>query len=243
MDYPKSVPSAGLVNGKFVDENPLTGTPGSLIPARWGNSVTDEIVNAIIGAGIVPEESDSAQLKAAISAIVEKNKSDSLASKEEAESGVSANKLMTPIRVFQAIEKKLLQATESVFGWARISTQTQVNAAVDDTTIVTPKKLTFGVSYSFADNGYIAFPSWLGGFMIQWVVVPITVNNGYVSKPWPLAFKNQCRGAWAGYSSSGNAPFLDITTPPLVTYLDASQVQVMSNSGGTGWVSVLSVGN
>lgn len=243
MDYPKSVPSAGLVNGKFVDENPLTGTPGSLIPARWGNSVTDEIVNAIIGAGIVPDENDSAQLRAAISAIVEKNKSDSLASKEEAESGVSANKLMTPIRVFQAIEKKLLQATESVFGWARISTQTQVNAAVDDTTIVTPKKLTFGVSYSFAENGYIAFPSWLGGFMIQWVMVYVAVDNGYVSKPWPLAFKNQCRGAWAGYSSPGNTPFLDITTPPLVTYLDASQVQVMSNSGGTGWVSVLSVGN
>jgi len=38
MDYPKSVPSAGLVNGKFVDENPLTGTAGSLIPAEWGNA-------------------------------------------------------------------------------------------------------------------------------------------------------------------------------------------------------------
>lgn len=36
MDYPNSVPSAGLVDGKFVDENPITGAPGSLIPASWG---------------------------------------------------------------------------------------------------------------------------------------------------------------------------------------------------------------
>jgi hypothetical protein len=41
------VPSAGLVNGKFIDENPLTGTPGSLIPADWGNGVTQEILNVI----------------------------------------------------------------------------------------------------------------------------------------------------------------------------------------------------
>lgn len=33
MDYPNSVPSAGLVDVKFVDENPITGTPGSLIVA------------------------------------------------------------------------------------------------------------------------------------------------------------------------------------------------------------------
>ncbi|MHC8399508.1 gp53-like domain-containing protein [Pseudomonas sp. MDT1-17] len=243
MDYPNSVPSAGLVNGKFVDENPLMGTPGSLIPARWGNSVTDEIVNVITAAGLVPAEADSSQLRAAISAIVEKNKADSFASKEEAESGASSSRLMTPLRVFQAIEKKVVQATESIFGWARIASQAQVNAAADDTTIVTPKKLCLGVSYSFAENGYIAFPAWLGGFMIQWVQVSISVNGGYVSKPWPLAFKNQCRGAWASYSHSGNAPFVDITTAPLVTYFDASQVQVMSNSGGTGWIAVLSVGN
>ena len=104
MDYPKSVPSAGLVNGKFVDENPLMGTPGSLIPARWGNSVTDEIVNAITAAGLVPDEGDSTQLKAAISAIVEKNKTESFASKDEAEAGTSNSRLMTPQRVFQAIE-------------------------------------------------------------------------------------------------------------------------------------------
>ncbi|POD72284.1 hypothetical protein BKM17_21270 [Pseudomonas syringae group genomosp. 3] len=66
MDYPKSVPSVGLVSGKFVDENPATGTPGSLIPAKWGNAVTQEILNVIQGAGLVPDEADVTQLHRAI---------------------------------------------------------------------------------------------------------------------------------------------------------------------------------
>jgi hypothetical protein len=55
MDYPKSIPGVGLVNGGFVDENPIVGSPGSLIPAAWGNSVTQEILNAIKAAGLTPD--------------------------------------------------------------------------------------------------------------------------------------------------------------------------------------------
>lgn len=66
MDYPKSVPSAGLVNGKFVDENPMTGTPGSLIPADWGNGVTQEILNVIKAAELTPDEKKYDQLLQAI---------------------------------------------------------------------------------------------------------------------------------------------------------------------------------
>ncbi|MCP1454523.1 phage tail protein [Pseudomonas kilonensis] len=66
MDYPKSVPSVGLVNGKFVDENPVTGAPGSLIPAAWGNSVTQELLGVITGAGMVPDETDLGQLLLAV---------------------------------------------------------------------------------------------------------------------------------------------------------------------------------
>ncbi|WP_242487877.1 glycine-rich domain-containing protein [Pseudomonas sp. TH31] len=66
MDYPKSVPSAGLVNGKFVDENPITGTAGSLIPASWGNGVTSEVLEVITAAGLTPSESDLTQLLGAI---------------------------------------------------------------------------------------------------------------------------------------------------------------------------------
>lgn len=65
MDYPKSVPSVGLVDGRFVDENPVAGTPGSLIPAVWGNSVTEELLSVIRAAGITPAEAATDQLLAA----------------------------------------------------------------------------------------------------------------------------------------------------------------------------------
>lgn len=70
MDYPKSVPSVGLVNGKFVDENPVTGQVGSLISSEWGNAVTDELLNVIRAGGDEPVEAEHDQLLTAIKAIV-----------------------------------------------------------------------------------------------------------------------------------------------------------------------------
>lgn len=70
MDYPKSVASVGLVNGKFVDENPVTGQVGSLISSEWGNAVTDELLNVIRAGGKQPAEAEHDQLLAAIQKIV-----------------------------------------------------------------------------------------------------------------------------------------------------------------------------
>jgi hypothetical protein len=70
VDYPISVPSIGLVGGKFVDEDPVAGTPGSLIPAQWGNAVTEEIINVIKDAGLTPDEEVNTQLRQAIRLIV-----------------------------------------------------------------------------------------------------------------------------------------------------------------------------
>lgn len=70
MDYPKSVPNVGLVNGKFVDEDTSTGQVGSLIPASWGNAVTSEILNVLKAASIAPDELSNDQLYKAINKIV-----------------------------------------------------------------------------------------------------------------------------------------------------------------------------
>lgn len=66
MDYPKSTPGIGLVDGRFVDENPSTGQPGSLIPAAWANGLMDELLGVISAAGLVPAEGDTAQLVKAV---------------------------------------------------------------------------------------------------------------------------------------------------------------------------------
>lgn len=70
MDYPISVPSVGLVDGKFVDEDAVTGRQGSLIPADWGNAVTQELLAVIAEAGLEPDEQNNGQLREAFLGII-----------------------------------------------------------------------------------------------------------------------------------------------------------------------------
>lgn len=78
MDFPKSVEGSGLVGGRFIDENPVTGQQGSLIAAAWGNQVTDEILNVVKAAKLTPSEQESDQLLKAIKAIITANMPTSL---------------------------------------------------------------------------------------------------------------------------------------------------------------------
>ncbi|MCR8931138.1 MULTISPECIES: phage tail-collar fiber domain-containing protein [unclassified Pseudomonas] len=81
------------------------------------------------------------------------------------------------------------QATEIKLGTAKIATQAQTVAGTDDATIVTPKKLRLGFLSSLTPNGYVVFPSWLGGFTIQWGL------GSYVDKTpisFTLAYANAC---------------------------------------------------
>ncbi|MGU2475967.1 pyocin knob domain-containing protein [Pseudomonas aeruginosa] len=388
MDYPKSVPGVGLVNGKFVDENQATGQVGSLIPSAWGNAVTDEILAVLAEGGVVAAEGNNSQLKTAIKNIITASSiawakitgkpttlagygitdalgcrvaveveeagvswntivagglypkiilgtnpdgpgpalhfycrtyvripvaggsgalqqfaepygtptsvgqmywrglngttwtpwvkvmdSTDAASQADAEGGTEASRWMSSLRVFQAMVKYGLGATSlptlttvadsttpsglyqvagsatglpvaedgfidirrggaglvsqryfsrtssraffrrgngSLGAWDEflhtglLASQAEVDAGADDRKYLTPKKLRWGFAISLATNGYVVFPSWLGGLVIQWGKVATPSADTEYSATFPLAFPTAVFNVTAslGYNDS-----------------------------------------
>ncbi|MEI4974129.1 phage tail protein [Aeromonas caviae] len=82
------------------------------------------------------------------------------------------------------------QATESVLGMMKVATQQQTNTGTADDVAVTPKKLKLGFNFIASANGFIAFPSWLGGFIIQWGSIPSIQAGGTAVITYPTVFPN-----------------------------------------------------
>lgn len=119
MDFPKSVPSAGLVDGKFIDEDALTGTPGSLIPSAWGNAITLEVLNVIEGAGLTPDEDNNAQLLQAISSMLDVATPEAtetvlglvkLATQQQVDAGTDGAVVVSPKGLATAVQNQTLTA-------------------------------------------------------------------------------------------------------------------------------------
>ena len=102
------------------------------------------------------------------------------------------------------------RATPQLAGIAPIASIEQLDAGADDSTIVSPLKLRWGFSISLSSNGYIAFPRWLGGLIVQWGNAYISANNTQFL--FPIGFPNNCfvLDIGAGEDTSGTAEVMNI---------------------------------
>ncbi|MGU9850785.1 phage tail-collar fiber domain-containing protein [Pseudomonas koreensis] len=92
------------------------------------------------------------------------------------------------------------QATELNQGTAKVASQAQTDSGTDDQTFVTPKKLRRGFQILKQANGYIVFPSWLGGIVIQWGYQNIP-GSTTMTYPFPLAFPAACASITASFGT------------------------------------------
>lgn len=134
-------------------------------------------------------------------------------------------------------------ATETVSGVSEIATQAEIDAGVDDSRIVTSKKLRFGFGSNWGTTfGYITFPSWLGGFIIQWVGSLITHNVAGVSLTLPIAFPNAGFGVLASIGSSIPLNAVDRGIGCELVGTTQISATVQSTSAGTSGCSFFAFG-
>ncbi|WP_434663877.1 gp53-like domain-containing protein [Aeromonas sp. NJAU223] len=129
---------------------------GASTLANWQELLTPtdavQSVDGQTGVVVIPSATEAALGKAQI------------ATQAEVDAGIDDSKFVTALKLMNWVK----QAGESVLGMLKVATQAQTNAGAADDVVVTPKKLRAGFAVSLAANGYIAFPTWMGGVIIQW---------------------------------------------------------------------------
>lgn len=105
------IDGAGHNNNTWVAEDPATNRPPTEITAAFMNAVQEEIAHVVEGAGIPLNKADNTQLRQAIAALI------------------------------AAAATAVADATTSVKGILKLSTDAQTQAGVDTLTAVTPASL------------------------------------------------------------------------------------------------------
>ena len=134
-----------------------------------------------------------------------------------------------------AVNKTQLDARTSVAtttqaGIVEICTDAELLAGASDTVVATPLKLRLGFAVSFATNGYISFPTWLGGLIIQWGYNSDTVTVEK-SISFPITFPTACYNVQCTGDET-NASGAEIITTKSVTTSGFTWVGAVGNAGG-----------
>ena len=178
----------GHLNNTFVAEDPTINRPPTEITAEWLNAVQAELIAACTADG----------------AAVDSTKVDQL-----------AKVILSRIRIFAAGAALPVQDVgpiwhsdyKSVMTWNGVTyvavTLTEANNPAHDDDSTRPvssgwlrralSNIAIGAGFLFntGSAGYIRFPTWLGGLLIQWGEA-VNGSGGFQSQTFPLAFPNAC---------------------------------------------------
>ena len=128
-------------------------------------------------------------------------------------------------------DAKTGQATETVAGIAEICTDAELLAGSSDAVVATPLKLRLGFASSFAARGYVAFPTWLGGVVIQWGNETTVTGSTVINLPYAGMANCYAVVGTADQSLSGDIEYVGFSSVSATNF--TANTCVFPQIGGT----------
>jgi hypothetical protein len=122
--------------------------------------------------------------------------------------------------------------------WFPNSLYAPTQVSTDNSTkVATTAWAKFGFSASLGANGYFQFPTWLGGFMVQWFSRSLQNYGSGTVLTFPTAFPNNCFAVWGTDTGYPTAIPYTVGAHPV----SGSQYSLSTNQLVT--VQVIAIGN
>lgn len=197
------------ITATYKNSGVAAGTYRSVTVDAKGNITAGTNPTTLVGYGITDAVSSTQYATEATKGIA------AAATQAEVDAGTDDSKFVTALKLMNWVK----QAGESVLGMLKVATQAQTNAGAADDVAVTPKKLRAGFAASFSYAGYLAFPTWMGGLIIQWGSISVTANSTATGS-LPIAFPTAVFQGVCSYDNPGGSvyPSGAINFPSLSTY-------------------------
>ncbi|MGI0119448.1 phage tail protein [Zooshikella sp. RANM57] len=122
------------------------------------------------------------------------------ATDNESIEGVNDSKFITPKGAFSTLTSFFKRKKADI---------DEVDNGVNNEKYITPSLLKFGFKIQLDISGYIKFPSWLGGLMIQWGE-GTSEANGDLKVVFPMPYPNKCFQIIGMHMGAGGASVLEV---------------------------------
>ncbi|MFM4793250.1 gp53-like domain-containing protein [Aeromonas hydrophila] len=186
------------ITATYKNSGVVAGTYRSVTVDAKGNITAGSNPTTLSGYGITDAVPSSQLATEAVKGIA------AIATQAEVNTGTDDTKFVTAKKLLAWVK----QASETVLGMMKVATQSQTDTGTDDDVAVTPKKLRSGFAALMSPNGYVAFPTWMGGLIIQWGRTPDSIANADIVVTLPITFPRDVYSiAFAGDTFPGTVNF------------------------------------
>ncbi|MDD1016824.1 gp53-like domain-containing protein [Pseudomonas rubra] len=197
-------PGIRITSAGVVVEGPINGVGSGLTGVPWTSLIN--VPKTLPGLGVLfatqPEAEIGVESSKPMSAlrvsqaiaakVVQATESAlgiaAVASQTDLNAGTNDSRFVTAKKLTAWLSTKLIQASYTAAGIVSFANADELINSNLETKVLSPAVVKYGFAMLNARNGYIAFPSWLGGFIIQWGSATIPATTTDVA--YPLTYPN-----------------------------------------------------